>query len=216
MKVLIPESTTKYISIFIVWLFHISGLIGIAYGNRELFVAFTPINLFISFYLLFLNQLEFKKKDLISFIIIFLIGMIAEILGVNYGFIFGEYIYLENLGFKILGVPFLIGIQWILLTFITGSFSSYLFKKNKIKSIGLSVTLMILLDLLIEPVAPKLGFWIFSNSVAPIQNYVGWFIIALLCQIIFQYGIEKKENTFSFHLLIINFLFFGLLNVLAL
>ena len=164
MKVLIPESTTKYISIFIVWLFHISGLIGIAYGNRELFVAFTPINLFISFYLLFLNQLEFKKKDLISFIIIFLIGMIAEILGVNYGFIFGEYIYLENLGFKILGVPFLIGIQWILLTFITGSFSSYLFKKNKIKSIGLSVTLMILLDLLIEPVAPKLGFWIFQTQ----------------------------------------------------
>ena len=216
MRILVPKTTTKYVSVFVIWLFHISGFIGIAFGNRELFAAFTPINLFISFYLLFSNQIEFSNRNLMSCLAIFLIGMVAEILGVNYGFIFGEYIYLENLGYKIFGVPVLIGVQWILLTFITGSFSSHLFQKNKLKSIISGVLIMILLDLLIEPIAPKLGFWVFSSSVAPFQNYLGWFIIAFFCQIAFQFGINKKEKTFSFHLLIINFLFFGLLNILAL
>jgi len=75
---------------------------------------------------------------------------------------------------------------------------------------------MIILDLLIEPVAPELGFWVFSTIDAPIQNYIGWLIIALPAQVIFHYGIDKKETTFSFHLLIVQFLFFGLINILAL
>ena len=216
MKVLFPGTRTSSISIFIIWLFHICGVFGIAYGNKELFIAFTPINLFISFALLFVKQIEIEKKSLITVCGIVFIGMTAEIIGVNYGVIFGEYIYLENLGVKILGVPILIGMQWIILTFITGSFSSYFFIKSKNKSILLGIFLMIILDLLIEPVAPELGFWVFSTIDAPIQNYIGWLIIALPAQVIFHYGIDKKETTFSFHLLIVQFLFFGLINILAL
>ena len=89
--------------------------------------------------------------------------MISEILGVNYGLIFGEYVYLDNLGPKILGVPVLIGINWIILTFITGSLSSLIFK-NKYLSVILGAIFMILLDLIMEPVAPLLGFWIFDLS----------------------------------------------------
>ena len=216
MKALFPATTISFISVFIIWLFHICGVFGIVYGNKELFIAFTPINLFISFALLFVNQIEIEKKNIITVFGIFFIGMAAEIIGVNYGIIFGDYVYLENLGFKILGVPILIGMQWIILTFITGSFSSYFFIKSKNKSILLGVLLMIILDLLIEPVAPELGFWEFSTIDAPIQNYIGWLIIALPAQVIFHYGIDKKETTFSFHLLIVQFLFFGLINILAL
>ena len=66
MKVLFPGTRTSSISIFIIWLFHICGVFGIAYGNKELFIAFTPINLFISFALLFVNQIEIEKKTLIT------------------------------------------------------------------------------------------------------------------------------------------------------
>ena len=75
---------------------------------------------------------------------------------------------------------------------------------------------MVVLDILIEPVAPEMGFWVFSSLKAPIQNYIAWFIIGIPVQILFQYGIDKKERTFSFHLLIIQFLFFGMINILAL
>lgn len=211
MNFLIPSNTTSKISVFIIWLFHLCGMVGISYGNKDFFLAFTPINLFISFVLLFVNQKQLESKELKSAFLIFFIGMISEILGVNYGLIFGDYVYLDNLGFKILGVPVLIGVNWIILTFITGSLSSFIFK-NKYVSILMGAILMIGLDLLIEPVAPLLGFWIFDLQKVPLQNYLGWFVIGMITQALFQFKIAEKELTFSTHLLIINAIFFAFLN----
>lgn len=211
MNFLIPSNTTSKISVFIIWLFHLCGMVGISYGNKEFFLAFTPINLFISFVLLFVNQKQLESKELKSAFLIFFIGMISEILGVNYGLIFGDYVYLDNLGVKILGVPVLIGVNWIILTFITGSLSSFIFK-NKYVSIFMGAILMIGLDLLIEPVAPLLGFWIFDLQKVPLQNYIGWFVIGIITQALFQFKIAEKELTFSTHLLIINAIFFAFLN----
>ena len=211
MNFLIPNNTTSKISVFIIWLFHLCGMVGISYGNKEFFLAFTPINLFISFVLLFVNQKQLESKELKSAFLIFFIGMMSEILGVNYGLIFGDYVYLDNLGVKILGVPVLIGVNWIILTYITGSLSSFIFK-NKYVSILMGAILMIALDLLIEPVAPLLGFWIFDLPEVPLQNYIGWFVIGLITQVIFQLKIVEKELTFSTHLLIVNAIFFAFLN----
>jgi putative membrane protein len=211
MNFLIPNNTTSKISVFIIWLFHLCGMVGISYGNKEFFLAFTPINLFISFVLLFVNQKQLESKELKSVFLIFFIGMISEMLGVNYGLIFGDYVYLDNLGVKILGVPVLIGVNWIILTFITGSLSSFIFK-NKYVSILIGAILMIGLDLLIEPVAPLLGFWIFDLQIVPLQNYIGWFVIGIITQALFQFKIAEKELTFSTHLLIINAIFFAFLN----
>ena len=147
MNLLIPNNVTSRISVFIIWLFHICGMIGISYGNKEFFLAFTPINLFVSFVLLFMNQKYLNSVELKSVFLIFIIGMISEILGVNYGLIFGEYVYLDNLGPKILGVPVLIGINWIILTFITGSLSSLIFK-NKYFSILMGAIFMLLIEVI--------------------------------------------------------------------
>ena len=211
MKSLIPNKPTSIISIGIIWLFHICGMIGISYGNKEFFLAFTPINLFISFVLLFINQVQLEKSELNAALIIFFIGMISEILGVNYGLIFGDYVYLDNLGFKVLGVPVLIGINWIILTFITGSMSSYIIKNKYIAALTGAI-LMILLDLIIEPVAPLLGFWIFDLPTVPLQNYIGWFVIGLTTQYIYHFNIERKEYLFSINLLLVNAIFFAFLN----
>ena len=211
MNFLITNNTTSKISVFIIWLFHLCGMVGISYGNKDFFLAFTPINLFISFVLLFVNQKQLESKELKSAFLIFFIGMVSEILGVNYGLIFGDYVYLDNLGVKILGVPVLIGVNWIILTFITGSLSSFIFK-NKYVSILMGAILMIGLDLLIEPVAPLLGFWIFDLQKVPLQNYIGWFVIGIITQALFQFKIAEKELTFSTHLLIINAIFFAFLN----
>ena len=42
MNFLIPSNTTSKISVFIIWLFHLCGMVGISYGNKEFFLAFTP------------------------------------------------------------------------------------------------------------------------------------------------------------------------------
>ena len=212
MKFLIPISSTSKISVFVIWLFHVCGMIGISYGNKDLFLSFTPVNLIISFFLLFVNQIQITQRELLSVFTIFLIGMICEILGVNYGYIFGDYVYLDNLGTKVFGVPILIGINWIILTFITGSISSYIFKKNLKFSILTGAIFMILLDLIIEPVAPLLGFWIFDLPSVPLQNYVGWFLIGLATQFVYQKFVVNKEIPFSTNLLLANIVFFSFLN----
>ena len=212
MKFLIPISSTSKVSVFVIWLFHVCGMIGISYGNKDLFLSFTPVNLIISFFLLFVNQIQITQRELLSVFTIFLIGMICEILGVNYGYIFGDYVYLDNLGTKVFGVPILIGINWIILTFITGSISSYIFKKNLKFSILSGAIFMILLDLIIEPVAPLLGFWIFDLPSVPLQNYVGWFLIGLATQFIYQKFVVDKEISFSANLLLANIVFFSFLN----
>ena len=212
MKFLIPISSTSKVSVFVIWLFHVCGMIGISYGNKDLFLSFTPVNLIISFFLLFVNQIQITQTELLSVFTIFLIGMICEILGVNYGYIFGDYVYLDNLGTKVFGVPILIGINWIILTFITGSISSYIFKKNLKFSILTGAIFMILLDLIIEPVAPLLGFWIFDLPSVPLQNYVGWFLIGLATQFVYQKFVVNKEIPFSTNLLLANIVFFSFLN----
>ena len=212
MKFLIPISSTSKVSVFVIWLFHVCGMIGISYGNKDLFLSFTPVNLIISFFLLFVNQIQITQRELLSVLTIFLIGMICEILGVNYGYIFGDYVYLDNLGTKVFGVPILIGINWIILTFITGSISSYIFKKNLKFSILTGAIFMILLDLIIEPVAPLLGFWIFDLPSVPLQNYVGWFLIGLATQFVYQKFVVNKEIPFSTNLLLANVVFFSFLN----
>jgi len=212
MKFLIPISSTSKVSVFAIWLFHVCGMIGISYANKDLFLSFTPVNLIISFFLLFVNQIQITQREILSVFTIFLIGMICEILGVNYGYIFGDYVYLDNLGTKVFGVPILIGINWIILTFITGSISSYIFKKNLKFSILTGAIFMILLDLIIEPVAPLLGFWIFDLPSVPLQNYVGWFLIGLATQFIYQKFVVNKEIPFSFNLLLANIVFFSFLN----
>ena len=212
MKFLIPISSTSKVSVFVIWLFHICGMIGISYGNKDLFLSFTPVNLIISFFLLFVNQIQITQRERLSVFTIFLIGMICEILGVNYGYIFGDYVYLDNLGTKVFGVPILIGINWVILTFITGSISSYIFKKNLKFSILFGAIFMILLDLIIEPVAPLLGFWIFDLPSVPLQNYIGWFLIGLATQFVFQKFVINKEIPFSTNLLLANIVFFFYLN----
>ena len=204
----------KKISIGIIWLFHLSGLVGLLYIDKNLFASLTPLNLFISSTLLFVNQKSLMKKEVIIVFLIFSIGMIAEILGVNYGLIFGKYDYGDNLGLKLLGVPLLIGLNWVVLTFICGSISNH-FIKNKYLSIVVAIILMLLIDITLEPIAPILDYWEFSGSVAPIQNYIGWAFTSLLTLSIYQFFYSKKEFTFSINLFLAQLLFFVGFNFLG-
>lgn len=197
----------KKISIGIIWLFHLSGLVGLLYIDKNLFASLTPLNLFISSTLLFVNQKSLKKKEVIIVFLIFSIGMIAEILGVNYGLIFGKYDYGDNLGLKLLGVPLLIGLNWVVLTFICGSISDH-FIKNKYLSIVVGIIFMLIIDITLEPIAPTLDYWEFSGSIAPIQNYIGWAFTSLLTLSIYQFYYSSKEFTFSINLFLAQFLFF--------
>ena len=200
-------------SIFFLWLINISGFFGILSDQNEFFLSTTPYVLSLTLLLLILNHDLSDKKSKIGLILIFLFGLIVEILGVNYGLFFGEYNYGANLGPKIYEVPYVIGFNWVLLIIATGSISDKLIKGKEIYKILFGSFLMVLVDLLIEKSAPKLDFWEFLISPVPFSNYLWWFIFSLCFQYIFFKTVKTKEYKLSSNILVIQFLFFGMLAV---
>ena len=70
---------------------------------------------------------------------------------------------------------------------------------------------MILLDLLIEPIAPILDFWVFEGGEAPLQNYIGWTAVALFLQAFFHYFNITIKGWFSHQLYLLQIIFFTVL-----
>ena len=200
-------------SIFFLWLINISGFFGMLSDQNEFFLSTTPYVLSITLLLLILNHNLSSKKSKIGLMLIFLFGLIVELLGVNYGLFFGDYSYGDNLGSKIYGVPYVIGFNWVLLIIATGSVSDKLIKGRKIYKIIFASFLMVLIDLLMEKSAPKLDFWEFVISPVPFSNYLWWFIFSLCFQYIFFKTVKTKEYNLSSNILVIQFIFFGMLAV---
>ena len=199
-----------YLSVFLLWLFNISGIIGIlnpAYSDW--FLSLTPVNLLLTFIILVVNIKEkFRFNLIIAFAIPFLLGFITEALGVNLGWIFGTYAYGENLGFKLIGVPLMICINWAVLTAITADIAKYI-SKNIWISAFIGATLMTLLDIVIEVSAPRFDFWEFENGIVPLQNYFGWLGTAFVAHLGYQYFKVKTNRLISLHIFITMVIFFS-------
>lgn len=213
---LTPVTSTAKISVGLIWLFHVSGLCGILFIDRELFLETTPINLFVTFIMLFVNQPQMDRGVALAAGFAFVMGFSVEFLGVNFGLIFGEYVYGNNLGLKIGGVPLLIGANWVMLAFITGAVAAIFFDTSVLKAAVFGAFLMVLIDLVIEPVAPKFDFWEFADVTAPLSNYIGWFLVAFPIQWVYQTQVKIKDRVFSFHLVLVQFFFFGAFSLIQL
>jgi putative membrane protein len=194
-------------SIFLIWLFNISGIFGILSDDSEWFLQMTPLNLMLYLVFIAVNVEKINLKFFYAFLIPFFIGFITEFLGVNYGLIFGSYEYGENLGYKVGGVPVMICVNWAVLTFITADISKLVHKSIWIRSF-IGGLLMMLLDLAIEVSAPRFDFWEFENEIVPIQNYVGWLVISFIAHLLFQRFEIKTNKQISIQIFIAISVFF--------
>lgn len=198
-----------HFSIFLIWLFSISGVFGILSDNySEWFLSMTPLNLLLTFVILIINIEDFTPKVILALSIPFFLGFITEALGVNYGLIFGNYAYGENLGYKVFGVPLMICVNWALLTAVTADVSKYI-SKSLIVSACIGGAMMTILDILLEVSAPRFDFWEFEGGVVPLQNYIGWFVTAFIAHLGYQYFNVKTNKIISWHILISIALFFA-------
>jgi len=195
-------------SVFLIWLFVLSALIGISMGYVSWFIPKTPLNLIIGAVLLFLNFPINNAKTLGVWCFAFVVGMTVEIIGVKTGLLFGEYYYGENLGAKFMEVPYLIGVYWAVLSFITAAIGHRCFAKP-LPSALLGATLMVFLDVFIEQLAGEFDFWHFKDEIVPLQNYVTWFVVAFLLQYLLLKSFRVKDFRYSLHLFLSQLAFFG-------
>ena len=191
---------------------YIVGAVG--FVLPELNAEFLPLSgviLYLSALVMFVSSRN--KVDFVVFMAIaFVVGFGAEAIGVNTGYLFGDYSYGTNLGPKFLGVSLVIGINWGVLALGSASLVKRFVTSLGIKII-LSSLLMLGVDLLMEPVAIKSGFWSWGGYDVPLYNYVCWFLVALFLQWVLFKSRKAETNKVYETLLILIVLFFSFLNL---
>jgi putative membrane protein len=191
-------------SVFLVWLFHVSAIIGVLLGYRDWFISLSALNLFLCAGLVMFNN---TLKENLVLIIPFIIGMLAEIVGVQTGLLFGNYSYGEMLGLKVFGVPLMIGCNWALLVYATSVISGLTNGSVLVRSL-IGATLMVLLDIAMEPVAPRIDYWMFDGNHVPLKNYLHWFAVAFIAHILYLKSGGKSKGALGWNLYIVFFIFF--------
>ena len=203
------KTTPLWTGIGMIWLFHVSGLIGIALGYQQWFIEKTSLNLTVSLLIFALLYPLKEIKSVVVFFFIALIGMAAEWMGVHWGWFFGDYDYGDNFGPKFQGVPYLIGLYWALLTLATAAMAQRWVTPPWLQWV-IAAALMVGLDMLLEQWAPVFDFWEFDPK-PPVDNYLSWFVLGFLLQIFWNKWGSKGNYLVSLHLIAAQVFFFGLL-----
>jgi len=189
--------------------FYTVGVIGLLLpATHSLFVKMVPGALILSALLLVLFHEEGFNLQLLGLLaVIFLISFFVEVAGVNTGVVFGNYHYGNALGLKLFKTPLLIGLNWVLLVYLSSSVAMRWFSAGWKSALAASL-MMITYDLVLEQVAPIIDMWYWHANVIPIQNYFAWFVLALIFNGLIGWFKVKIYNSLALTVLICQFLFF--------
>ena len=197
-----------YIACLLMFFFNIFGSILLFFDPfKEIVLALTPVNLLTVLALFLWANSNFSVNLFKTFFLIYIIGVLVEITGVNSKILFGDYYYGQALGLQILGTPLIIGVNWLTLSLATFGISSYIFR-HRWFTVLFASTLMVATDFVIEPLAGVLDFWHWSSAQIPLQNYIAWFVISLIIQFILVKGKIKFNSMLCFSLLFSQVVFF--------
>lgn len=183
--------------------------------TRYLFIQITPYSLLLVSFVIFYHHKKWNKSGLIVFLLIFLTSYFIEVIGVATGKLFGVYSYQHGLGFKILQVPLVIGLNWVVLIYATNGIVSSYVQNRFIVVIGASV-LMVLYDIIMENAAPFMMMWMFQDNHPPVKNYLMWFILSLVFHTLITMFRVNTDNRPAKALFYIQFVFFSLLIIFSL
>lgn len=216
MTIAIPERTHSVLLTVLI-LSYVAGVIGLRIpAVAPYFALLTPVHLVASLAVLLLYHTDWRPAFLIYAVLAILTGFFVEVLGVHTGYIFGEYAYGPGLGPHLWSVPPVIGLNWLLLSYCSGSVCDRLPLPLYMKTIA-AATLMVVLDFFIEPVAVQLNFWSWTGGIIPLRNYLAWWFVGLGLLGVW-YGLPfRKQNRMAGWLLGLQFFFFighRLLNLL--
>jgi uncharacterized membrane protein len=189
---------------------HFFGILVISWADTAFFASFTPLNLLISTGLIFMVATKMRSLG-VFFAISFTIGYFVEVLGTQTGFPFGNYQYLNNLGTKLIEVPLLIGVNWFLMSYASRLWANSWFNSRITQALTASV-LMVTVDFFIEPIAAVLGFWQWENDTIPMENYLAWFVVSFIVQMLYPKALTNEKNQIAKLYFPMIFLFFLILN----
>lgn len=194
-------------------IFYITGIAGLAFPvTYPLFVKLIPFALLLSLTALLIFQQEITLTHIFLYFLIFISSFVTEAIGVKTGQIFGSYRYGDSLGLKLLDTPIMIGLNWVLLVYLTYSTLERINIAVPYKILT-GTALMLLYDILLEPMAPALDMWHWEYGNIPIQNYMAWSILAIVYHSILAGFKMQTKNRLAPYILACQLSFFAVLNI---
>lgn len=199
----------RFVVFFVV--FYAVGVIGLTVPDlKPLFIQLTPVALLLSSLGMALFHRDHSAKSWLIFALIYFLGLVVEIIGVQTGVIFGNYKYGNGLGWKVFGTPLIIGLNWLLLVYAATSLARQL-KITRLMQAGIAGFILLAYDLILEQVAPKLDMWSWQNEFVPAKNYLAWFLLGLFFSTLLLYAKINIKNKLASVILLCQLLFFLLL-----
>ena len=211
-----PQHLSSFnpVAILVVILFHLVGLIGLLIPPlRHLFLLLVPFHLGLMMVILILTHRPLNSRFVIFILIVIALTSIAEWTGIHTSLLFGHYAYGNTLGFKLNGVPLIIGFNWFLLIYSTGVAMQRSPIKSKWIRLVTGALILVTLDLLIEPVAVCFNYWHWAGGIVPITNYITWFLLSAVLLLVFEQFNFTRQSRVAPVLLVSQFVFFGVLLV---
>lgn len=139
----------------------------------------------------------------------------VEWIGVHTGQVFGYYVYTDVVQPQIAGVPIAIGMSWAATCIGAAAIIQripFLEKQSIIIKSFIVGFMMMLLDLLLEPVAVELNYWTWEYVMPGVKNYIAWWLIGFS----FAYPLlllleERRVHTLAVHTYLGQILYFFLI-----
>ncbi len=202
----------KLQAILVVILFYAVGVAGIGIPlTQSFFIALIPYALLLSFILIVLfHSLLIKRSEIAFFISVFGLSYLIEVIGVNTHFPFGNYSYGSGLGLKVFETPLMIGINWVMLVYCSASILERTGWTPMIQ-VFIAAALMVIYDLVLEHVAPKLEMWSWAGNSIPFQNYLAWFALGVCFHGSMKILKIRTVNPVAPAIFICQFLFFAVI-----
>ncbi|TSD95266.1 carotenoid biosynthesis protein [Gordonia rubripertincta] len=122
-------------------------------------------------------------------------GLLAEAIGVSTGFPFGTYAYTDGLGLKVLGVPVLVPLAWIMMSWPALAVTRRLVGATRLSGTRARVVTALLgayaltaWDVFLDPQMVDQGHWTWSFPTPslpgvddiPLTNFAGWLLVSFL------------------------------------
>lgn len=208
-----PQSMMNYLknrfllSLFLLTAIYAVGIAAVLLGHADNLMLLTPFNLVFASAIILYNASGINRTYMIWFLVIAFAGYFIEVAGVKTGIIFGEYSYGAGLGYKMLEVPLILGLNWAILVFATAAVTRPL-KVNVVMKSALAASIMVAYDVLLEPVAIRFDFWSWAGGPVPFQNYFAWWVISFLMLLGTHRFIKNLENRLAIYVIGIQTIFF--------
>ena len=210
------SKTEKKQIVYLIGVFTLGLFLHLIPATRHIAISLTEVFYFLINLVILSFIVRTNKHNLTAFFLwaipgIFII-FILQVLSVNNNEFFGSFSYSSSLNHQIAGVPYIISFLWITLIFTSLSLSSKITKNNLLR-ILLAAFFVVLLDIILEPLGMKLGYWQWEHYSVPFQNYLMWFVISVVfSSALIIMKIEPRSLIGRTYFIII-FIFFTILRI---